>query len=56
MVENWVAVLGAPIGMKVSIDYDTISGGIIITANCDVPVSQTYTLKEIFIINQFEIR
>lgn len=44
------------IGMRVSIDYNTISSNKIITTGCTVSTPVVYSLKEIFIINQFEIR
>jgi hypothetical protein len=44
------------IGMRISIDYRTISNSNIITAACTVVTPITYQLKEIFIINQGEIR
>jgi hypothetical protein len=44
------------IGMRVSIDYRIISNSKIITSGCTVPTSITYPLKEIFILNQGEIR
>lgn len=44
------------IGMSVSIDYKTISSNKIITTGCTETNSITYPLKEIFIINQGEIR
>lgn len=44
------------IGMRVSIDYKIISNSKIITSGCTVPTPITYPLKEIFIINQGEIR
>lgn len=43
-------------GMMVSIDYKKISSNKIITTGCTEPNSITYPLKELFIINQFEIR
>lgn len=43
-------------GMKVSIDFKTISPDKIITTSCTVSSPITYNLKELFIINQFEIR
>lgn len=43
-------------GIMVSIDYKKISSNKIITTGCTEPNSITYPLKEIFIINQFEIR
>lgn len=44
------------IGMRVSIDYKTISNAKVITSGCTVATPVTYLLKEITIINQFEIR
>jgi hypothetical protein len=44
------------IGMRVSIDYNKISSNKIITSGCTVPSPVIYPLKEIFIINQGEIR
>lgn len=44
------------IGMRVSIDYKIVSNNKIITSGCSVSTPITYPLKEIFIINQFEIR
>lgn len=44
------------IGIRVSIDYKVISSNKIITSGCTVPMPVIYPLKEIFIINQFEIR
>ena len=44
------------IGMRVSIDYRIISNNMIITSGCTVSIPITYPLKEIFILNQFEIR
>jgi hypothetical protein len=44
------------IGMRVSIDYRIISSSKIITAGCTVAMPVTYSLKELFILNQFEIR
>ncbi len=44
------------IGMRVSIDYDTVTPNAIVTSGCNVANPMTYSLKEIFIINQFEIR
>lgn len=44
------------IGMRVDIDYKTISESKIITTGCTVTNPVTYSLKEIFIINQGEIR
>ena len=44
------------IGMRISIDYDTVSPGKIITSGCSVSNPIVYALKELFIINQGEIR
>ena len=44
------------IGMKVSIDYKTITPIKVITTACTIANPLTYPLKEIFIIYQFEIR
>ena len=44
------------IGMRVSIDYNTVTPNLIITSGCTVANPITYSLKELFIINQFEIR
>lgn len=44
------------IGMRVSIDYRTITSNKITTTGCTVSSPVTYALKEIFIINQGEIR
>ena len=44
------------IGMAVSVDYKTISSSKVTTGNCDVTSPETYTLKELFIIDQGEIR
>ena len=44
------------IGMKVSFDFKTITPNKIITTGCAVANPVTYNLKELFIINQFEIR
>lgn len=43
-------------GMRVSIDYKTITSNKIVTSGCTVANPVTYLLKEITIINQFEIR
>jgi hypothetical protein len=43
-------------GMRVSIDYREISNSKIITSGCTVLSPITYPLKEIFILNQGEIR
>jgi hypothetical protein len=44
------------IGMRVSIDYKTITANRVTTTGCTVASPIIYSLKEIFIINQFEIR
>lgn len=44
------------IGMSVSIDYNKISSNKIITTGCSVSSPVVYPLKEIYIINQGEIR
>lgn len=44
------------IGMRVSIDYKIINNNKVITTGCNATTPVTYSLKEIFIINQFEIR
>ncbi|MCK9402757.1 MAG: hypothetical protein M0Q26_05105 [Chitinophagaceae bacterium] len=44
------------IGMKVSIDYRTITLDKITTTGCNVTSPVTYQLKELTILNQFEIR
>jgi hypothetical protein len=44
------------IGMRVSIDYKIISNTKVITSGCTVANPVTYPLKEITILNQFEIR
>jgi hypothetical protein len=44
------------LGMRVSIDYRTITLNKIITSGCTVASPTTYVLKEIFIVNQGEIR
>lgn len=43
------------IGMKVSIDFKTITPDKVITSSCTVGSPITYDLKEIFILNQFGI-
>jgi hypothetical protein len=43
-------------GKHVSIDYKVMSDARITNTGCTVANSVTYSLKEIFIINQFEIR
>ncbi len=42
--------------MKVSIDYNVVTDQKVITTGCTVTIPITYNLKEISIINQFEIR
>ena len=44
------------VGMKVSIDYNVVTASKVITTGCTVNNPVTYNLKEISIINQFEIR
>lgn len=44
------------IGKKVSIDYKTITPNQVISNTCSNPSPTTYLLKELFIINQGEIR
>jgi hypothetical protein len=44
------------VGMKVSIDYKTITPQKVISTGCDVASPVTYPLKEMFIMNQGEIR
>ncbi len=44
------------IGAKVSIDYKKVSSNKIITTDCTVSSPEVYALKEIYIINVFEIR
>jgi len=44
------------IGMRVGIDYMTVTPNKIATSGCTVASPVTYFLKEIFIIHQFEIR
>jgi hypothetical protein len=44
------------IGTRVSIDYKKVSANKIITTGCTVSSPVVYSLKEIYIINQFEIR
>jgi hypothetical protein len=44
------------VGMKVSIDFKTITPDKITTTSCTVSPSTTYALKEITILNQGEIR
>jgi hypothetical protein len=44
------------VGLRVSIDYREISNTKIVTPGCDVAIPVIYQLKELFILNQFEIR
>ena len=44
------------IGMRVSLDFKTITPDKVITTGCSVTNPSTYPLKELFIINQGEIR
>ncbi|MBI1780308.1 MAG: hypothetical protein HYR66_02920 [Sphingobacteriales bacterium] len=44
------------IGMRVSIDYKTITSNKVITTGCTITSPVTYPLRELFSINQFEIR
>jgi len=44
------------INARASIDYKTVTADKIITRGCTVNTPVTYPLKEIFIINQGEIR
>lgn len=44
------------IGMRVSIDYRIITSNRITTTGCTIGWPLTYALKEMFIVNQFEIR
>ncbi len=44
------------IGIKVSIDYSKITSNKIITTGCTVSSPEVYALKEIYIVNQGEIR
>ncbi len=44
------------IGMRVSIDYNVVTTNKVITTGCTVSNPVTHALKEISIINQFEIR
>ena len=44
------------VGLKVSIDYNSISANKISTTGCGVTPPFTYLLKEVIIQNQFEIR
>ncbi len=42
--------------ISVSFDFKTITSEKVITSGCSVAAPVTYRLKELFIINQFEIR
>jgi hypothetical protein len=44
------------IGMTVAFDFKTITADKVQTTGCSVANPITYDLKELFIINQFEIR
>ncbi len=44
------------VGLRVSIDYTTITANKIATTGCSGAGSATYPLKEVIIQNQFEIR
>jgi hypothetical protein len=44
------------VGMKVSIDFRTITPDKVVTPSCTVSFPTIYALKEITILNQFEIR
>jgi hypothetical protein len=44
------------VGLRVSIDYNSVSSNKIITSNCTVSNPVTYLLKEVSIKNQGEIR
>jgi hypothetical protein len=44
------------IGMRVSFDFKTITPNAITTTGCTVSNPVTYNLKELFVINQGEIR
>jgi len=44
------------IGMTVSFDFKTVTPNKVITSGCNVATPVTYDLKELFIINQGEIR
>ncbi len=44
------------VGMRVSIDYNGVTPNKVITTGCTISSPITYNLKEIIIINQFEIR
>ncbi len=44
------------IGMTISLDFKTVTPNKVETAGCGVANPEIYKLKELFIINQFEIR
>ena len=44
------------LGMAVSVDYNKTSSAKVITTGCTISNPVTYQLKELFIINQFEMR
>jgi hypothetical protein len=44
------------VGTKVSINYNAISPYKVTTAGCNVGFPIVYSLKEMFIINQWEIK
>jgi len=44
------------VGIRVSIDFKTVTPDKVITSGCGVASPITYSLKELFIINQGEIR
>lgn len=44
------------LGMKVSVDFRNITPDKVVTSSCTVSSPTTYALKEITILNQFEIR
>ena len=44
------------IGMTVSLDFKTVTPNKVETTGCGVAIPMTYKLKELFIINQGEIR
>lgn len=44
------------VGTKVSFDFKTITPNKVTTIGCDVATPEIYDLKELFIINQGEIR
>ncbi len=43
-------------GMRVSIDFKTISQNKVVTSGCTLTNPMTYNLKELFVLYQFEIR